>query len=82
MSDKSSWSLRGVSSEARAAVKACAEAEGVSIGTWISDAIRELHAVEQQSKTGYSEDISESLPQIARMSSIERAMMRAATGNV
>jgi len=47
MSENSIWSLRGVSPEDRASVKACAEAEGVSIGAWISDAIRELHAREQ-----------------------------------
>ncbi|NKB21603.1 MAG: hypothetical protein GKS01_14005 [Alphaproteobacteria bacterium] len=79
MSESSNWSLRGVTPEARAAVKTCAEAEGVSIGTWISGAIREMHAAEQLQPTNNSQDMP--LPQIARKSSIERAMMRAATGN-
>ena len=81
MSEKSSWSLRGVTSEAREVVKAGAEAEGISIGAWISDAIREMHDFEQQNISESSEDLVETVPRISRMSSIERAMMRAATGN-
>ena len=81
MSERSIWSLRGVSTEARASVKACAESEGVSIGAWISQAIHEMHALEQAQTTDISRELREPLPPVARMSSIERAMMRAAAGN-
>jgi hypothetical protein len=81
MSENSIWSLRGVSPEARASVKACAEAEGVSIGAWISDAIRELHAREQNQAAKLAQGIQNPLPELARKSSIERTMMRAAAGN-
>jgi hypothetical protein len=81
MSERSIWSLRGVSTEARASVKACAETEGVSIGAWVSQAIREMHTLEQSQTTDISRDLPKSLPPATRMSSIERAMMRAAAGN-
>ncbi len=81
MSERSIWSLRGVSTEARAAVKTCAETEGVSIGAWISQAIYEMHSLEQSQTTNISQNLRKSPPPLARRSSIERAMMRAAAGN-
>jgi hypothetical protein len=81
MSERSIWSLRGVSAEARASVKACAETEGVSIGAWISQAIYEMHTLEQSQTTDFPLDLQKTLPPLARRSSIERAMMRAAAGN-
>ncbi|MBK19882.1 MAG: hypothetical protein CMM52_13695 [Rhodospirillaceae bacterium] len=81
MSEKPIWSLRGVSSEARASAKACAADEGILIGEWLSEAIRELNSFEQSIADNSAETKSDSVVSANRMSSIERAMMRAAAGN-
>jgi len=77
------WSLKGITPAARKAAKQAAEAEGVTLGTWLTRVIRDVAAdqgvteVEIVVEAAPAVSIFQNRPQVpSRPSLIERLMRR------
>ena len=78
------WTIKGVSSEARQAAARVASSEGEDLGVWLTRLIRKVSAAEMNAAADAATVASNGAGEKAddKLTSIERAMRRPGTGGL